>query len=95
LILCCRNPLFAAQRFDKITIKDVIVNMDTGIHFRIIESMDYDENCGSNAWFKIEPDSSYEKEALALLLAYQAQSEPVTVYISGCTSGYPKLNYIY
>ncbi|NRD73830.1 hypothetical protein HQQ94_11390 [Shewanella sp. VB17] len=63
----------AAQNYTNVTIKDVIVNMNTGIHFRINEKMINSENCGSSKWFKIESGSTYEKSALSLLLAYEAQ----------------------
>ena len=86
---------FGAEEFTNVTIKDVIVNMGTGIHFRINESMTNNESCAKSSWFKIESASTYEKEALSLLLSYEAQKKPVTVYISGCTGGYPKLSYIY
>ncbi len=86
---------FGAKEFNNVTIKDVIVNMDSGIHFRINEDMANNESCANSSWFKIEPASTYEKEALSLLLSYEAQKKPITVYISGCTGGYPKLKYIY
>ena len=53
------------------------------------------ENCGSQSWFKVESNSKYEKEALSLLLSYQAQDKPVTIHLRGCTGGYPNLYYIY
>ncbi len=94
-LLLMSGPVFSAKNFSNVTIKDVIVNMSSGVYFRINENMANSEGCTTNAWFKVESQSTYEKEALALLLAFQAQDKPVTVYITGCTAGYPKLGYIY
>lgn len=77
------------------TIKDVIVNLTTGIHFRINESMANNEGCGSNSWFKIESDSKYEKEAYAFLLSAEAQKKSINFVLGSCTGGYPKVMYVY
>ena len=69
--------------------------MNSGIHFRINESMEYNEDCGGAGWFKVESGATYEKEALSLLLAYEAQAKKITIRLAGCTGGYPKLSYIY
>ena len=86
---------YGAETKENVTIKDVIVNMEKGVHFRINEAMDYNETCDSTNWFKVENNSQYEKEALTMLLAYEAQNKPVTIRLSGCSGGYPKLYYIY
>jgi len=89
------NLSFSAKNYTNVTIKDVILNLDTGVHFRINETMIDDENCGSIRWFKVESGSQYEKEAFAILLAYEAQRQVITIQISGCAGGYPRLHYIY
>jgi hypothetical protein len=90
------SPLsFAGDELAGKTIKNVIVNIETGIHFKINESHANGQGCNSNSWFKLRTGSVYEKEAYSMLLAYQAQSKPITFYVSGCTGGFPSVTYIY
>jgi len=86
---------FAGQELKGKTIKTVIVNLDTGIHFKINQSHANDQGCGSNSWFKLPSGSTYEKEAYSMLLAFQAQNKPITFYLNGCTGGFPSVSYIY
>jgi len=85
----------SAENMSNKTIKEIIVNLNTGIHFQINETMVNPDACSSATWYKIESDSKYEKEALSLLLAYEAQSKPITFSLEGCTGGYPKVKYIH
>ncbi len=80
-----------------VSIKDIIVNSTTGIHFRTTEAMvnTSGETCTSTSWYKIEPGSTYEKELYSFLLFAQAQGKTITIHFEGCTGGYPKIGYIY
>ena len=51
--LLVATSAFGAKEFKNVTIKDVILNMDSGIHFRINEDMTNSESCNSSSWFKI------------------------------------------
>lgn len=85
----------AANNMSNKTIKEIIVNLSTGIHFQINETMTNPDNCTLSSWYKIETDSKYEKEALSMLLAYEAQNKPITFSLDGCTGSYPKVVYIH
>ena len=76
-------------------IKDVIVNLDSGIHFRTTEAMVNPDDCASGSWYKLDSESKYEKEAFSLLLSAQARDKTITVYLNGCTGSYPKVSYVY
>ncbi len=80
-----------------VSIKDIIVNSTSGIHFRTTEAMvnPSSETCTSTSWYKIEPDSAYEKELYSFLLSAQAQGKTITIHLEGCTGGYPKIGYVY
>jgi hypothetical protein len=86
---------FAGQALSSKTIKNVIVNLTSGVHFQINEIMPNPDACANGSWYKIQSDSKYEKEALSILLSYQAQGKAITFYLSGCTAGYPNIGYIY
>ena len=77
------------------TIKNLLVNSTTGIHFQLNESMANNEGCSSNSWFKIESDSKYEKEAYAFLLSAEAQNKSINFVLGSCTGNYPKVMYVY
>lgn len=96
IVLMAVSPasIAATEMVDK-TIKDIIVNLTTGVHFRINESSKNNEGCASDEWFQLDPESTYKKEALSLLLSYEAQNKAITFHLSGCTNSYPKVKYIY
>ncbi len=79
------------------TIKDILVKSTTGIHFRTVEEMTYPDGvtCTSTSWYKIDINSSYQKEIYSLLLTAKAQGKTVTFYLDGCTGGYPNVSYVY
>jgi hypothetical protein len=87
--------VFAGTTLPNKTIKNVIVNLNTGIHFQINETMENPDTCKSGGWYKISSTSTYGKEAFSLLLAYEAQKKSITIHLNGCTGGYPAVKYIY
>ena len=77
-------------------IKDVLVNKELGVFFRIEGPMDNQEGCATSAWFHIDKGSDYESHFLSLLLSYEAQGKAITLNLSGCSEkGYPVISYIY
>ena len=95
MLVAFSSEVSAEQVLRSMTIKNVIVNLSSGVHFQINETMPNPDACSSGAWYKIDSDSKYEKEAFALILSYQAQDKPITIYLKGCTGSYPKVEYIY
>ncbi|TMP84170.1 hypothetical protein CWB73_00445 [Pseudoalteromonas phenolica] len=95
-ILLMSSPVYAGQHLNNKTIKDVLVNTTTGIHFRIEGQMPNADNCKSASWYAVDKDSPYENAALSILLTRDAQKQTVYFHTNGCTkNGYPKVSYIY
>ena len=82
-------------QFVKANIRNVIVNLENGAHFRTVESMVNPDECKSDTWYKFDSSSPYGKEAYSLLLSAQAQNKQISFYLSGCTGDYPKISYVY
>jgi len=87
--------VFAGDELNNRNITDIIVNLNTGVHFRTSEAMVNPSTCSSESWYKLPSDSKYEKEAYALLLSKQAREEKVNIYLDGCTGNYPKVVWVY
>lgn len=69
------DAAFSGTQIQRVYIKDLIVNVDTGIHFRTQETMINPDVCSLGSWYKIESGGAYEKEAYAMLLAKKAQDQ--------------------
>lgn len=89
------NMSFAEIDLQDKTIKEIIVNLESGIHFQINGSMPNPDGCNSDSWYKVDPNSNYEQAALSFLLAYEAQNKSITFKLEGCSGSYPKVKYIY
>lgn len=76
------------------TVKRIHVNLDSGIYFQTVQAMENLDGCNSISWYHIKPNSTYEKEALSILLSAKMSNKKVQFYLNDCANGFPSVNYI-
>ncbi len=80
------SGLSHAVAFYDRTVDYILVNHETGIHFKTVEPMENPDNCSQSNFYKIENNSPYEQELYSILLAKKAAKKPISFDITGCTA---------
>lgn len=92
-ILISSSAAFAASYNAEATITKITVG---ATWMRVATtSMENNENCTSNSWFRINFSEDPDKAMYSAILAAKAAKQKIYFQLNGCAGDFPKITHVY